>query len=124
MNGIGNATFAVVDSTYCVQAATGPRTAFHGSAGTLILNERGAEAPIELYREDERLDIRGWLPVQVEGGRIGWFLASGVEHLADCIREGRRLLISAEHARHCLELMLKAMEAARTGMAQELTTTF
>lgn len=121
----GNATFAVVDSTYCVQAAKGPRTEFYGSEGTLILNERGAEAPIELYREDERLDVRGWLPVQVDGGRAGgWSLASGVEHLADCIREGRQPLISAEHARHCLELMLKAVEAARTGVAQELTTTF
>lgn len=69
--------------------------------------------------------MRGWLPVQVAGGRAdGWSLASGVEHLADCIREGRQPLISAEHARHCLELMLKAMEAARTGVAQELVTTF
>lgn len=120
----GNAAFAVTDSTYGAQAAKGPRSEFYGSEGTIILNERGADTLIELYREDERLDIRGWLPVQVDGGRTGWSLASGVEHLADCIREGRQPLISAEHARHCLELMLKAMEAARTGVAQDLSTTF
>ena len=47
-----------------------------------------------------------------------------VEHLADCIREGKRPVISAEHARHCLHVMLASMEAARTGAAQEVSTTF
>ncbi|MGH2354604.1 MAG: Gfo/Idh/MocA family protein, partial [Chloroflexota bacterium] len=120
----GNATFAVVDSTYCVQAAKGPRTEFYGSTGTININDRrGDQPPIELYREDEQLDVRGWLPIVIEGAR-GWSLASGVEHLADCLREGRRPVISAEHARHCLEVMLKSMEAARTGVTQELSTTF
>jgi predicted dehydrogenase len=49
----GDATFAVVDSTYCVQAAKGPRLEFYGSRGTINLNERGAAVPIEMYREDE-----------------------------------------------------------------------
>ncbi|HEX2035345.1 MAG TPA: Gfo/Idh/MocA family oxidoreductase [Chloroflexota bacterium] len=120
----GNSTFAVVDSTYCVQAAKGPRTEFYGSSGTININERrGEQPPIELYREDETLDLRGWMPVPIEGAR-GWSLASGVEHLADCIREGRKPVISATHARHCLEVMLKSMEAARTGVAQEVSTTF
>jgi predicted dehydrogenase len=126
----GNATFAVVDGTYCVQAAKGPRMEFYGSEGTLNVNDRGAEAPLELYREDEKLGVSGWLPVQAgqggPGGRGGggWSLASGVEHLADCIREGKRPVISAEHARHCLEIMLKALDAAHTGAAQELRTSF
>ena len=126
----GNATFAVVDSTYCVQAAKGPRMEFYGSEGTINVNERGAAVPVELYREEEG-DAGGtqpergtWRPVQVEGGGRGWTLASGVEHLADCIRTGQRPVISAEHARHCLEVMLAAMEAARTGVAQEVRSTF
>jgi predicted dehydrogenase len=119
----GNATFAVVDGTYCVQAAKGPRMEFYGSSGTLNVNDRGADVPLELYREDEQLEVSGWLPVQL-GGNTRWSLASGVEHLADCIREGRKPIISAEHARHCLDLMLASMEAARTGVAQEVSTTF
>jgi predicted dehydrogenase len=120
----GNATLAVVDSTYCVQAAKGPRTEFYGSEGTINLNDRrGSDPPIELYREDERLDVRGWMPLPMPGAG-SWSLASGVAHLVDCIREGQRPLISAEHASHCLEVMLKSMEAARTGATQEVNSTF
>ena len=123
----GASTFAVVDSTYCVQAAKGPRTEFYGSEGTINVNDRrGPEPPIELYREDERLDVRGWLPIGGEGprGAAAWSLASGVAHLVDCIRAGQRPLISAEHASHCLEVMLKSMEAARSGATQEVNSTF
>jgi predicted dehydrogenase len=120
----GNATFAVVDSTYCVPAAKGPRTEYYGSEGTLNVNDRrGPQPPIELYREDEQLDVRGWLPIEMPSA-ARWSLASGVEHLTDCIREGRRPVISAEHARHCLDVMLASMAAARTGVAQEVSTTF
>jgi predicted dehydrogenase len=120
----GDATFAVVDSTYCVPAAKGPRTEYYGSEGTLNVNDRwSSEPPLELYRDDERLDVRGWLPIQMEGASR-WSLASGVGHLVDCIREGRRPIISAEHARHCLEVMLMSMEAARTGATQEVRSTF
>ena len=122
----GNATFAVIDGTYCVQAAKGPRMEFYGSQGTINVNDRGAEAPLELYREDESLDVSGWMPVQLGDGRgaPSWSLASGVEHLAQCILQGKQPVISAQHARHCLEVMLKAMEASRTGQAQEITSTF
>src|SRR5262245_15825963 len=123
----GESTFAVVDSTYCVQAAKGPRTEYFGSEGTINVNDRrGPEPPIELYREDERLDVRGWLPVGGEGPRGGaaWSLASGVAHLVDCIRDGKRPVISAEHAAHCLEVMLKSTAAARSGQTQEVNSTF
>jgi hypothetical protein len=47
-----------------------------------------------------------------------------IEHLADCLREGRQPELSLAHARHALEIMLKAMESARTGTALDLGTTF
>jgi len=119
----GNSTFAVVDGTYCVRAAKGPRMEIYGSEGTININDRGVDPPLELWREDEKIGVSGWMGVGVDGAR-GWTLASGVEHLADCIREGKKPAISAEHARHCLELMLASMEASRTGAAQELNTTF
>jgi predicted dehydrogenase len=128
----GNSTFAVVDGTYCVKAAKGPRLEFYGATGTINVNDRGAAAPIEYYAENEALNVGGWMDVQPDPvpGRSStapqpaWSLSSGVEHLVDCLREGTRPEITAQHARHCLELMLKAMDASRTGVAQELTTTF
>jgi predicted dehydrogenase len=119
----GNATFAVVDGTYAVRAAKGPRMEFYGSEGTINVNDRGVDPPLELWREDEQLGISGWMGVPVDGSR-GWSLASGVEHLADCIREGKKPLISAEHARHCLEVMLAAMEASKSRQAQEVSSVF
>jgi hypothetical protein len=47
-----------------------------------------------------------------------------VEHLADCLREGREPELSLAYARHALEILLKAMESARTGEALDLETTF
>src|SRR5262249_32216975 len=123
----GASTFAVVDSTYCVQAAKGPRTEYYGSEGTINVNDRrGPPPPPQLSRRGARPEGRGSLPVGGEGprGGAGWSLASGVAHLVDCIREGKRPVISAEHAAHCLEVMLKSMEAARSGQAQEVNSTF
>ena len=40
------------------------------------------------------------------------------------VAEGKHPVLSAEHARHALEIMLKAIESARTGRALDLETTF
>jgi predicted dehydrogenase len=47
-----------------------------------------------------------------------------VKHLADCINENEHPTLSAEHARHALEIMLKAIDSARSGRALDLETTF
>ena len=47
-----------------------------------------------------------------------------VEHLADCLHFERGPELSLDRARHTLEIMLKAMESARTGEAAELETSF
>lgn len=45
-------------------------------------------------------------------------------HLVDCIREDRTPEVTAEHARHVIEIMEKGYVAARTGQRQEVSTTF
>jgi predicted dehydrogenase len=42
----------------------------------------------------------------------------------DCIADQQPVIPSGEHARHVLEIMEKAMVAARTGERQALETTF
>jgi predicted dehydrogenase len=44
--------------------------------------------------------------------------------MVDCILDDRPVIPSGEHARHVLEIMEKAMVAARTGETQQLETTF
>ena len=50
--------------------------------------------------------------------------AIGVAHAFDCILDGEKPVMSAELARHCIEIIEKCFIAARTGVTQTLETTF
>ncbi len=127
----GGSTFAVVDGTFNVNAAKSPKLEIFGREGTININDPFSGAPIvEIYRVDAVPGISGWItPV---GGafarqqeRVGNLRrAILVDHLVDCVREGKRPVLSAEHARHALEIMLKVEESAASGCALDLTTTF
>jgi len=67
--------------------------------------------------------MRGWI-TPLENKNPNWTLANGVLHLAECIREDKKPVISAEHARHVIEIMIMACESAKSGQAKNLTTTF
>jgi len=45
-------------------------------------------------------------------------------HLVDCIREGSEPEVTAEHARHVIEIMEKGYLAAETGRRQDILSTF
>ena len=47
-----------------------------------------------------------------------------IDRLVDCVREQRHPVLSAEHARHALEIMLAVTQSSRLGQAIELTTSF
>ena len=121
----GESTFAVIDATFCVHATKGPSTEFYGSLGVLNINSRAFDAPVELYIVDREHDVKGWCTPDL-GIRpdTRWTLGHGVAHLAECILEDKGPAISGEHARHALEIMIKAKESARQGRALELETTF
>lgn len=128
----GNSTFAVVDGTFNVNAAKSPQIEIFGRSGTINLYnhyQQDAPAPLELFRLDAAPGVDGWISM---GGRLSAATAQQqrfrralmVKHLVECINEGTRPVLSAEHARHALEIMIKAIESARSGRAIELTTTF
>jgi predicted dehydrogenase len=130
----GESTFAFVDGTYNVNAARSPRLEIFGRAGTISVNDypavREGAPPFEVYRVDALPGAGGWVTpnsaalTQAEAHYNTYHNACLVEHLVDCVREGRAPLLSAEHARHALEIMIMALESARTGQAIELRTTF
>jgi predicted dehydrogenase len=121
----GDATFGIIDATFCVHATKGPRAEFYGSLGVLNINGSGVEAPVELYLVDREHDVKGWIAPELDTPRgVRWTIARGVEHLAECILEDKAPLISGEHARHALEIMTKAREAARLGQTLDINTTF
>ncbi len=133
----GDATFASIDATFCVLSAKGPRTEIYGTRGVINLYATPNEPPMEIYRDEPEAGLRGWMVPQdtyrgslkpydprPDKDRRPWTFADGVRHLARCIEEGKQPLISAYHARHILEITLKALESAQEGRAVELQTTF
>jgi len=130
----GQSTFAVVDGTFNVNAAKGPQVEIFGRTGTINLYntfQDPSAPPLEVFRLDALPGLDGWITPRPRGGpgspedqRQRYRRAILVKHLVDCLRENRRPVTSAEHARHALEIMLKAIESARQGRVLDLETTF
>ena len=49
---------------------------------------------------------------------------SDIMHMVDCVLNDREPAVSAEHARHVIEVIELGYLAARTGQTQEMKTTF
>lgn len=121
----GESTFAVVDGTFNVNAGRGPKLEIFGREGTINVSGRpfgGEGPPLEIFR----LDAPGWSEPELPDAAaiLGLHRAVLVDHLADCLSAGVEPVLNLEHARHVLEIMLKADESARSGQAMELSTTF
>jgi predicted dehydrogenase len=114
----GNSTFGYLDSTYCVEASLAPRIEIYGSEGSIALLGPGEQQPLRLYRSE----TRAWEPVETPDTPPVRDL--GVLHLVDCLLEGQDLVLTGEHARHLVDVMTKAPEAARAKSTMEMETTF
>jgi predicted dehydrogenase len=130
----GGSTFAVVDGSYNVLAARSPHMEIFGLEGTLNLYEPLPDEPpgtsVEVFRLDALPGLRGWIkPTFTErmfspDRTASLQRAILLDHLVDCIVTGEAPVLSADHARHALEIMVKAQESAREGAVLDLTTTF
>lgn len=115
----GQATFAFLDSSYCVEASLGPRLEIHGSEGTLAISGRApATSTLQLYQSKDK----EWREVEVPPTPPVRDL--GTLHLVDCLREGQPLVLTGERGRHLLDVMTKAPLAAKDGRTVDTETTF
>ncbi len=128
----GEATFAVVDGTYNVVASRAPRMEVYGLEGTLLVNRPDeAVPPVEVYRLDAAPGVAGWVTPRtyeifpVGSDRFAELQRGAlIEHLADCLRDGRQPVASGRHARHVLEVMLAAERSATEGRVVDVASTF
>jgi predicted dehydrogenase len=123
----GGSRYAVVDGTFNVHAAKSPKVEIFGRSGVInILRPDGPN--LELYRTDLVPGVDGWVeshrPLATNDRRAKYGRAIMVGHLAECVRTGSRPVLSAEHARHALEIMIAVDTSAREGRVVDLTTTF
>jgi predicted dehydrogenase len=124
----GGSTFAVVDGTFNVHASKGPKIEIFGREGTLNLYKTGSPL-LEIYRQDVADGLDGWVvpePWPASNNARFDLLHRGllIDHLADVVAGEQDLVLSAEHARHALEIMIAIKQSSREGRAIELTTTF
>ena len=130
----GGATFAVIDGTFNVLATRSPKVEVFGRRGVLNvygpdnLDHPGGDA-LDLFRTDIAPGVDGWVTPehwhQIEDERRTLLeRAILVDHLADCLLHGEANLLTAEHARHALEIMIAVTTSSREGRVVELTTTF
>ena len=127
----GNAVFAQVDCTFSVRASQSPPVEIFGLDGTIVIHESTGEGPrIELYRADTTTGKGEWIDPFTEKDyelwRRNYSLQRAVllDHLVTCLDTGQPPVLSAEHARHTLEIMLAAQRSAIEERVVALTTTF
>ncbi|KRC47081.1 oxidoreductase [Leifsonia sp. Root227] len=123
----GDSTFAVIDGSYNLLASKSPKVEIFGRRGVLNILRPGAP-DLEVYKTDLLPGTDGWIepsePLAVSARRARFGRAIMVGHLADCVLNGTKPVMSAEHARHALEVMLGVATSARENRIVDLTTTF
>jgi len=124
----GDATFGFVDCSYCVKASKSPYLEIFGSKGTITIlpmYRSLGDDHLELYLDDMETGIRGWTEPMVRWPTPDQFpQAIGVKDLINALEEGREPVLTAEHARHVVEILSKYETAAREGRTVSLETTF
>ncbi len=125
----GGATFAMIDATFNVTASRGPKIEIYGRKGTLNVNGAPIGNPgpdLEYFRAgDDDWTVPDLSARAAESERLfGLYRAVLVDQLADEVLGGTPSLLNSDHARHILEITLKAQESASTGRPIDLDTTF
>jgi len=115
----GNAAYAVVTSGFTLQQYRNPGLEVYGTTGTIqMLGDDWDPDGYELWQNA----AGAW---QVFKETVpDWSWTDGLRHLVECIQSGTRPLVTPEHARHVLEIMLKAHQSGREGRAIEIESTF
>jgi predicted dehydrogenase len=110
---------AVVSTGFTYQRYRCPAIEIYGSQGTIqMLGDDWDPNGYELWQNS----VGAW-QVHAET-EPDWPWTDGLRHMVESIRAGQRPLITPEHGFHVLEIMLKAMEAGKTGQAQKIESTF
>ncbi len=115
----GQATFAVVTVGYTMQQYRSPAFEIYGSDGAVqMLGDDWDPEGYELWENQEE----AWKVYKESDPNWSW--CDGLNHLVECIITGMRPIIKPEHAFHVLEIMVKAQEAGRDGVAKDIESRF
>ena len=125
----GDNTFAQVLSSFATPRTKQPALELHCSKGSVSISSGdwySANGPADfLFIDETPLGIEGWQtaapPLASPNTNL---IACGVAHMVGVLEGTEEPILTAAHACHVLEIMLSALESAKTGDAIDLKTTF
>lgn len=123
----GDALFAMLDTAHVnFEAYRTPDLEIYGTKGVITSFGESHAQKLWLYRAEQELGIRGWQELQLipPDKQPPSLRVIGLAHAIDCILDDCQPVASGERARHCIEVIEKAMIAARTGATQEIHSAF
>jgi predicted dehydrogenase len=125
----GDNVFAQVLSTFAVPRTKQPAFELHGALGTISLASEtwyNTNGPADiLLRDESPIGLEDWQTVSppVPSPHTN-LIGAGVPHLVGVLAGKETPILTARHATHVLEIMLKATESATTRETIDLSTTF
>jgi predicted dehydrogenase len=126
----GDALFAFVYGTAAGRVTEGFAPSFFGTAGAItgtLLNGVPFDYPGRDVAEAGGRSGRQWLLPHVVGPHreLGEaHVYEDIMQLVDWVRDGTPTIVTAEHARHVVDVIESAYRAAATGQTQALRTRF
>lgn len=124
------------DNVFCLLSASssysGPGHLFSspfisGSEGGITTGREGLEIWGQNTEDGRRVESPGFSMPFVSGPHLELperHVFSDIMHMVDCIINDREPAVSAEHARHVIEVIDLGYKASKTGQTQEMSTTF
>ena len=123
----GGNKMALVDTGFSEKASKAPQLEIFGDKGTISFTKPYMTNPIpEVYMDCPEKGIRGWMQpdrwVQPPKALISQCCC--LRDLIESVENQTEPVLSAEHARHVLEIMCKIPEAIESGKTLDLETVF
>jgi predicted dehydrogenase len=122
-----NGTLGQLLASFGTPATRAPWLEVHFPMATISFSGQSwdADAPVSLYLDDDSpLGLEGWLEdVQVPRDDVG-VVEAGVRHFVACLRGESTPVLTAEHARHVLDVILKIYASIGDGRSHPTETTF
>jgi predicted dehydrogenase len=111
--------YAVITTGFTIQKYRVPAVEVYGSRGTIqMLGDDWDPDGYELWQND----VGAWKIF--EETHPNWPWTDGINHLVSCIIEGKKPIITPEHAFHVIEIMEGARAAGRDGQRRDIHSTF
>lgn len=116
-------------TSFAAPATQAPWLELHFANGTISFGGESSDkdAPASIFFDDDSpLGLEGWIhglrppPPEEEKDVI----EAGLSHFVDCLRGDVEPILTAEHARHVLDIILKAYDSIADGQSHETETTF